>query len=172
MQRAVVPDMPHHDRRHLPLGSRQEDRSAGYAGDRSLHDLRHEGIDGHDRILKPGGNRGGSEVPDEHDAVNERSQNERHVSTLRHLREVRHEECCVDKHEDAGDRPRRNEAPPPNLAHGDEQERRGHQHRRRDSDAVGGCEIVGLAEAHCKPKCHEHQQPIDRTHIDLAVAFG
>ena len=48
-----------------------------------------QGIDGHDRILKPGGNRGGSEMPDEHDAVNERSQNERHVSTLRHLREVR-----------------------------------------------------------------------------------
>jgi hypothetical protein len=33
VQRAVVPDVPHHDRRHLPLGSRQENRSAGYPGD-------------------------------------------------------------------------------------------------------------------------------------------
>ena len=63
-------------------------------------------------------------------------------------------------------------APLPDLAHGDEQQRRSHQHRGRDGDPVGRGEIVGLAEADRQPEGDEHQQPIDGTHVNLTVAFG
>jgi hypothetical protein len=55
-------------------------------------------------------------MPDQHDPVNERGQNQRHISALRDLREVGCEERRIDKHKDAGDRARRNGAPPPDLA--------------------------------------------------------
>jgi hypothetical protein len=35
----TVLDVPHHDRRHVPLGSREEDRRARNSGDMSLCDL-------------------------------------------------------------------------------------------------------------------------------------
>ena len=67
------------------LRDKGAEQAPGY---RALHDIRLEGIDGHDLILKPGGDRVGSEMPDEHDPIHERGQDERHVSALRDLSEV------------------------------------------------------------------------------------
>ena len=59
----------------------------------------------------------------------------------------------------------------PDFAHGDQQQGRGHQHRRRYRDAVGGGEVVGLAEPDGERNGDDHQHPVDRADIDLPVAL-
>jgi hypothetical protein len=85
VQCAVVLAVLPHDRRHVPLDSREEDRRAGHSRNASLRDLRHECFDRYNRILKPGYDRCGSEMPDKHDAIDKPGQP---ISPLRHLREV------------------------------------------------------------------------------------
>ncbi len=111
-------------------------------------------------------------MPGQHDPVNEGCEDERHIPPFCYLREVGHEEARIDDHKGAGYSAGRCDAPPPHLAHGDEEERGREEHRGRDSDAVGGGEVVGLAETDREPEGHQHQQPIDAADVDLAVACG
>ena len=85
-------------------------------------------------------------MPNQHDAIDKAGQKQRYISAVGDLHEIREEEADINEEEGAGDRTAREQAPSPDLAHGDEQERRGHKHGRGNSDAVGGGQIVGLAE--------------------------
>ncbi len=85
--------------------------------------------------------------------------------------EVGREKASVDQDEAGGHRAGEPQRPLPDLAHGDEQEHARHQHGRRHGDAVGGGEVVGLAEADGEHQRHDHQHPVDRADVDLPVAL-
>jgi hypothetical protein len=172
VQRAVVPDVPDHDRRHIALGAGEEYRRARHARDRARGDVGDECADRHHRVLQPGANPGDAAMPDLHDGVDERGENDRNKPAMRDLGGIRREEPGIDEDEDAGDGAGGKDAPAPDFAHGDEQQHRGHQHRRRDGDAIGRGEIVGLAETNREPGGGQHQEPVDRADIDLSVARG
>src|SRR4030088_2886553 len=87
-------------------------------------------IDGLRLFLQPRKHRRGPEMPDVHDTIDERSQHQRHIAALRHLRQIRREEAGIHDDERAGNGARGGKAPAPDLAHRDEQERRSDQHRR------------------------------------------
>ena len=172
MQGAVVFEVPNHNWRRIPLGPSQEYCRARHAGNLSRGDLCHEGADGHHLLLKPDGDRCGSEMPDQHYAVDGRRQDERHIPAGGHFSEVGREKTRIDYDEDAGDHAGRHKAPSPDFSHGDEQQHRSYQHGRRHRDPIGGREVVGLAETDREPKRHQHQQPIHDAHIDLPIPFG
>src|SRR3981081_1403368 len=169
VQRAVVPDMPDHDRRCVALGACQEYGGAGNTGDARLGDPRHEGVDRHRLFLQPRKHRRGPEMPDVHDTIDERSQHQRHIATLRHCRQVRREEAGIHDDESAGNGACGGKAPAPDLAHRNEQERRGDQHRRRNGDPISGCQIVGFAETNRQPQRHQSPHPVDRADIDFTL---
>ena len=171
VQGAIVLDVPDHDWRGIALGARQEHRRAGHARNAALLDPRHELGDRHERIMYPPRRRSGADMPDHHDEINAAGKQKGDVSALRDLHKVCAEEGKVDHTQHAGHRDRDRQAPLQHLAHGDEQQRRRHQHGGRDGDAVGGREIVGLAEPDGEADRDDHQQPVDGADVDLAVAL-
>ena len=110
-------------------------------------------------------------MPCPHHSVNGDRQEQRDISALGDLGEIGKEEGAVDDKKEACDCAGCQQAPAPDLAHRNEKQRRRDQHRQRNGDAVGGCQIVGFAEPDGQPDGDDHQQPVDDANIDLPVAL-
>src|SRR3984893_8875821 len=146
VQGPVVLDVPDHDRRGVTQGPGKENRCPGNTRNPADFDRVHELADRNSPLAKNLCDRCRPTTPNQHDAIDNAGQKQRNIAAVGDLHEIREEEAGIDAEEGAGDRPAREQPPAPNLTHGDEQEHRGHKHSRGNSDAVGGGQIVGLAE--------------------------
>jgi len=125
----------------------------------------------HEALVDARGDGVGAAMPHVHHRVHGGGEHQRNVAALEYLQGVGDEERGIDDEEYPSNGDTGGEAPLPDLAHGDQQQGRGHQHRRRYRDAVGGGKVVGLAESDGEPDGDDHQHPVDRADIDLPVAL-
>jgi hypothetical protein len=128
VQSPVVLEVPDHHRRRAAQGPREKNRGAGnprnLLGFELGFDRVHELADWNEPLGETLCDHRRPAMPNQHDAIDNAGQKQRDISAVRDLHEIREEEAGIDKEECAGDRSACEQAPSPNLAHGNEQERR------------------------------------------------
>jgi len=115
-------------------------RGSGNPRDVALRDLIHDRADRRHRFAHARCNGRGSQVPHLHDPVDQPAQHQRYVAPVNDLEQIGCDERDVDNHQSARDRPGGDQAPAPDLAHGDKQQHgrdNGHADGDRDGDVHG-----------------------------------
>ena len=105
----------------------------------------------------------------EKDAPREQQWN---VAALLDLAKVGDKKGGFDDKEKASNAACRQQAPAPDLAHGEKQQNRGHQHRAGHRNAVGASEVARVAEPQRESDGREHEHPVCFPNVDLAGLFG
>ncbi len=109
-----------------------------------------------------------SAVPGGEDHINRGADHERNPTAVRDLEQVGYEKGEIDQEEYAGDTGNARHPPAPPPPRDRDQEDRRDRHRARHRKAVRCRQPNGRAEADHERKAREHQQPVERGHVDLA----
>ncbi len=168
VQDLVVPQVRQQCRwRQTPMGEHVHARSrhpglwvSAYRVDESL--------DGEVCRAQPGRHETSPSLPRRHDDEPDGTDEEGEPAAARDLRDVRTQERQVEDEKQAGETVGDDRVPVPLPTHHDEEEHRGDDHDHRDADPVGARQVARRAEPEHQSDGRDHQQPVDRGHVDLA----